>query len=51
MNDLPKSFPPYKKVDHKIEMAPNSTLLSKTPYRLNQKELKELKTQINDLFS
>jgi hypothetical protein len=43
MNDLPKCFPLYKKVDHKIEMAPSSTLPSKAPYRLNQKELKELK--------
>jgi len=51
MNDLPKSFPPYKKVDHKIEMAPSSTLPSKAPYKLNQKELEELKTQINDLLS
>jgi len=44
MNDLPKSFPPYKKVNHKIEMALSSTLLSTAPYRLNQKELEELKT-------
>ncbi len=44
MNDLPKSFPPYKKVDHKIKMALSSTLPSKAPYRLNQKEPEELKT-------
>jgi hypothetical protein len=35
---LLKSFPPYQKVDHKIEVVPRLASLSKTPYRLNQKE-------------
>jgi hypothetical protein len=33
-----KSLPPYQKVDHKIEVAPGLAPLSKTTYRLNQKE-------------
>jgi len=33
-----------------IEMLLGSVMPSKAPYRLNQKELKELKKQLNDLL-
>jgi hypothetical protein len=36
-------LPPYKKVDDKIEMVFGLVLPSKSPYKLNQKKLKELK--------
>ncbi len=42
-NKLPNVPPSYNEVDHKIKMMPISTLPSKAPHRLNQKELKELK--------
>jgi hypothetical protein len=41
--ELPNALPPYREVDHKIEVVPRSAPLSKTPYRLNQKELKKFK--------
>jgi hypothetical protein len=40
--ELPDALPPYKKVDHKIKVVLGVTMLSNEPYRLNQKELKEL---------
>jgi hypothetical protein len=49
-NDLPTILPPNKDVDHKIEVHPRSTPPTKTPYRLNHKELEKLKRQINDLM-
>jgi hypothetical protein len=42
INELPDAFPPYKNVDHKIEMVLGLASSSKAPYRLNQKELEEL---------
>jgi hypothetical protein len=40
--ELLDASPPYKKVNHKIEVVLGAAMLSKEPYRLNQKELKEL---------
>ncbi len=39
INNLSKSLPFCRKVDHKIEMVPRFALLSKAPYRLNKKKL------------
>lgn len=49
-NELPKKLPPRREVDHKIEVIPGAEPPSKAPYRLNQKELMELKKQLNDLL-
>jgi hypothetical protein len=43
IDELPDALPPYREVDHKIEVVPRSAPLSKTPYILNQKELEKLK--------
>jgi hypothetical protein len=43
INEPLHAFPPYRKVDHMIEVVPRLALLFKAPYRLNQKELKEFK--------
>jgi hypothetical protein len=51
MHNLPKSLPSCKQIDHKIEIVLRSGPPSKAHYMLNQKELEELKTQINDLLS
>ncbi len=40
-DEFPDAFPPYRKVDHKIEVVPRLAPLSKAPYKLNQKELEE----------
>ena len=50
-NELPQELPPRREVDHKIEVIPGSEPPSKAPYRLNQKELMELKKQLNDLLA
>jgi hypothetical protein len=51
LDNLLKSIFPSRNVNHKIEVVFGSALLSKALYRLNQKELKELKTQINNPFN
>jgi hypothetical protein len=51
MDDLLESLPPCRKVDHKIKVVHDSILLTKASYRLNQKELEEFPTQINDLLN
>jgi hypothetical protein len=49
-DDLAAILIPNRNVDHKIGVHLGSTTPIKTPYRLNQKELEELKKQINDLM-
>lgn len=41
-NELLDALPPYRDVDHKIEVVPREALLSEAPYRSSQKELEEL---------
>jgi hypothetical protein len=42
MNELSNALPSCKEIDHKIKVVLGSTLLSKAPYKLNQKELEEI---------
>ena len=49
--DLPNELPPRRKVDHKIEMKPRTEPPSKAPYCLSQKELEELKSQLDKLLA
>ena len=49
--DLPNELPPRREVDHKIEVKPGTEPPSKAPYRLNQKELEELKSQLDKFLA
>ena len=49
--DLPNKLPPRRKVDHKIEVKLGTEPPSKAPYRLSQKELEELKSQLDELLA
>ena len=49
--DLPNELPPRREVDHKIEVKPGTEPPSKAPYRLSQKELEELKSQLDELLA
>ena len=49
--DLPNELPPRREVDHKIEVKPGTEPPSKVPYRLSQKELEELKSQLDELLA
>ena len=49
--DLPNKLPPRREVDHKIEVKSGTEPPSKAPYRLNQKELEELKSQLDELLA
>jgi hypothetical protein len=43
IDELPNALQPYKRVIHKIELVFGLASPSKAPYRLNQKELEDLK--------
>jgi hypothetical protein len=43
IDKLPNVLPPYRKVDHMIEMVLGSILPSKAPNKFKQKELERLK--------
>ena len=46
--DLP-GLPPDRELEFEIEVLPGSTSISISPYRMAPIELKELKTQLQDL--
>ncbi len=50
MDELFDALPPYRKVDHRIKVVHSLVLPSKESYRLNQKELEELKKKLNNLL-
>ena len=49
--DLSNELPPRREMDHKIEVKPGTEPPSKAPYRLSQKELEELKSQLDELLA
>ena len=44
-------FPPRREVDHNIEVKPRIKSPSKAPYRLDQKELEALKSQLDEFLA
>ena len=48
--NMPKSLPPRRAVDHRIELEPGSRPVAKAPYRLSGPELGELKKQLTELL-
>ena len=49
--DLPNELPPRREVDHKIKVKLGTEPPSKAPYRLSQKELEELKSQLDEFLA
>ena len=49
--DLPNELPSRREMDHKIEVKSKTKSPSKTPSRLSQKELQELKSQLDELLA
>ena len=49
LEDLP-GIPPLREVDFRIDLEPGTGPISKAPYRMAPAELKELKTQLQDLL-
>ena len=47
--DLP-GLPPHREVDFAIELEPDTTPISRAPYRMTPAELKELKVQLQELL-
>jgi len=47
--ELP-TLPPQRKIDFKIELIPGAQPISKAPYRMTPIELKQLKTQLDELL-
>jgi hypothetical protein len=49
--ELLEDLPPRRQVDHVIEVMPKVAPPAKAPYRRNHEELKELKVQLEELFT
>jgi hypothetical protein len=43
-------LPPRREIDFSIDLVPEDTLVSKTPYRISIPELKELQMQLEELL-
>ena len=43
-------MPPYREVDHVIELNPNCSPIASSPYRFSLNELAELKRQLDELL-
>lgn len=43
-------LPPHREIEFAIDVIPRSSLISKAPYQMTPIELKELKTQIEELL-
>ena len=50
-DQLPKSLPPKRNLEHTIDLVPNAPAVSQPIYRMSQFELQELKRQIDDLLA
>ena len=51
LEDLPSELLSRREVDHKIEVKPGTKPPLKALYRLSQKELEELKSQLDELLA
>ena len=49
-DSLPDSLPPFRTVNHDIELEPGHTPPSRPPFRLSHPELNELQKQLEDLL-
>ena len=49
-SELPIGLPPSRDVDHRIELLPGSTPPSRPTFRMNPRELDELKKQLDELL-
>jgi GNAT superfamily N-acetyltransferase len=49
-DELPVGLPPKRKVDLKIDLLPDSKPVKRPIYKLSEEELKELKSQIDELL-
>ncbi|KAL9266336.1 Transposon Ty3-I Gag-Pol polyprotein-like protein [Drosera capensis] len=47
---MPKKLPLRRKVDHKVELEPNTRSPAKTPYRMAPTELEDLRKQLKELL-
>ena len=50
LRELPKTLPPRRNIDHKIELLLRSNPSSHPPYRMSPLELAELRKQLNELL-
>ena len=48
--ELPKTLPPKREVDHKIDLVPNAEPPARAPYRMAPPELEELRRQLKELL-
>ena len=51
LEDLSNELSHRREVDHNIDVKPGTEPPSEAPYRLSQKELEELKSQLDELLA
>jgi hypothetical protein len=49
--ELPRELLPSRRIEHSIDLFPDTQPMAKVPYRLSFDELKELKHQLQDLLN
>ena len=49
-DQLPKTLPPRREIDHQIELVSGSKPYARVPYRMAPPELAELRKQLNELL-
>ena len=49
-SELPKSLPPHRATDHKIDLVPGAKPPAKAPYRMCPSELADLRKQLTKLL-
>ncbi len=50
-DELPKSLPPERAVDHRIDLLPDSAPVAKPTYKMSLAEMDELRRQLDDLLN
>ncbi|XP_057532799.1 uncharacterized protein LOC130810675 [Amaranthus tricolor] len=49
-DDLPKGLPPFRGIEHAIDLVPGASLPNKAAYRCNPEQAKELQRQVEELM-
>ena len=49
--ELPPELPPWREINHKIEIIPGAEPPNKAPYRMSEEEYQELQKQLERLLA
>jgi hypothetical protein len=49
--DIPLGLPPFRGIEHQIDLIPGAMLPNRVTYRTNPEETKEIQRQVHELFN